>query len=367
MKGIKEKLRRAVQVAAPAAKALDKVAGVALQLKKPTLIGGIALASSGLSALGEALGSGEPVAAADRHVCLLVGRAAAAEALRDAGAVVVTGQGDDPAIEARFAGGLISLAENGHAYFYSQAPEAAMEWARQAIDRSAGAVLQVGRSGADCDRVSVSPGRLRGITSDRADAICQSVRPFLAEGVVALIHGRPGVGKTTIAHRVAELAGIGRVVVMDAAVCGGGHDEGPGSPLGQGGMADALALVSTKVLIVDDIDKIHMNLATLEAMRAPGRLVILTANNGESDHVLDGAFCRPGRIDEIFEVVAEAGERRPPFDELSPADWARVERWPAAWQATVAQRLRLRPHDLGLDELEQRLRRGTASYDGVVR
>lgn len=96
----------------------------------------------------------------------------------------------------------------------------------------------------------------------------------------------------------------------------GGTERRTSGAMGRGEIGSALSLVSISTVIVDDIDKIVIRLETLEALRA-ARLVILTANNGEHDEVLDAAMIRPGRIDDVFTVSAQDRPRDEPFNRLS--------------------------------------------------
>jgi hypothetical protein len=133
---------------------------------------------------------------------------------------------------------------------------------------------------------------------------------------------------------------------------------------------DGIRALSPAVVIVDDIDKVRIDLGALESFRDAARLLILTANNAQHDRVLDAAEGRPGRVDEIFPIAGRRAERPEPFDRLDSETWERVCCWPVAMLEELAKRIRHRgttPAALNLDELADRLKRGTRSMDTVYR
>lgn len=172
-----------------------------------------------------------------------------------------------------------------------------------------------------------------------------------------LINGKPGVGKTTAALAIAREASrvlSGRVLVLPSSVLEGSDH---GYPL-------FLDPLTPSVVVVDDIDKVILDLGSLERMRAASKLLILTANNGASDDVFDAATIRPARaVDEMFDLAGEE-RRAPPFDKLPDDVWRRIHTWPVAYQNEAAARFAARganPDQLRLDDLEQRLNRRTRS------
>src|SRR5690606_18515457 len=125
----------------------------------------------------------------------------------------------------------------------------------------------------------------------------------------------------------------------------------------------SLRLLSPGVVVVDDVDKVHLPLRMLEGLREAAKLVILTANNGCYDEVLDGALMRAGRVDEVFSIDPIPFPRRPPFDRLAEKDWMEVSMWPVAYLKEVEKRLMHRPNDIRLDDLRARLAKKTRSGD----
>jgi hypothetical protein len=127
-----------------------------------------------------------------------------------------------------------------------------------------------------------------------------------------------------------------------------------------------LRMFSPGVVIVDDVDKFTMPLPALEMLRAESRLVIMTANNGRHDTVLDAALMRPARIDEVFTVASDKPHRREPFEMLSDAEWEEICEWPCAYVNEVEKRLRAHAGDLRLDELRQRMKLRTRSGEQLL-
>lgn len=193
--------------------------------------------------------------------------------------------------------------------------------------------------------------------SDQARAIADLTLPVLEHqphrGI--LLNGRPGVGKSTAALAIAREV-IGRfggraVLVPQYALSSTDIDW---------------SVVGATVIVVDDVDKARINLEAIAALRSACRLLIMTANNGEDDSVLDAATVRPARaVDEMFTVTGEP-HRRPPFDRVDDATWERIKTWPVAYLQEIAARIAVRgvnPDDLRLDDLEGRLNRRTRSGD----
>jgi ATPase family protein associated with various cellular activities (AAA) len=204
--------------------------------------------------------------------------------------------------------------------------------------------------------------------STQAKRIMESTIPLIEGGRCILLDGKPGVGKTTIAQAIARDAKLGRVVAVDAGLLGSPRESSSSgwvttSTRSTGEVVDALRMLSPGVLIVDDVDKVCIPLGQLEALRAAARLVVLTANNGQYDEVLDGALMRAGRVDEVFTIEPVARHRCAPFDVLSDEEWEEVSQWPIAYVNELGKRLCSRPDDVRLDDLRQRLTRKTRSGD----
>lgn len=362
----RDRLRPIVEKIEPVARITERVANFAVQLQKPmTVLGAVGIASSAIAGLRDVLNNGaNPASSAE----MMANRAWIVEAFRAVGGVVrrdpVDAGAEITSITAAgqclriFADG--SLMPEGH-----WTPEL-QKWIRQVLDPVLPQVLSV-KNDPGRETYLSSAGKLAGIRSPQAERILAATRPLCGDGGrCILIEGKPGVGKTTAAHAIAQAAGFGRVLLLDGMVVGTARTEyASTSPtsIACGDFGLSLALVSPGVIVVDDVDKIHMTLKTVEAMRSAAKLVVLTANNGMHDEVLDGAMMRAGRVDEVFSVTPEHTERRAPFDQLGDAEWDEVSQWPIAYVNEVERRLRCRPGDLRLEDLRGRLKRRTRSGD----
>ncbi len=185
-------------------------------------------------------------------------------------------------------------------------------------------------------------------------AIAAALQLHLPDGPrCVLLDGKPGTGKTMMAREIAaRLAAAvpGRVLFLDASMFERHLD------------AAMLRQLRPAVIVVDDIDKIRLDLTALEAMREVARVVMLTSNNGDQDAVLDGALIRPGRIDEVFTVEAVTYPRAAPFDLLTDEEWSQAQGWPIAYSTELGRRLTLRGRDgMRFEELAKRVARRTRS------
>lgn len=200
----------------------------------------------------------------------------------------------------------------------------------------------------------------------QAAAIVSSTQPLLEGGPrCILLNGPPGVGKSTAARQIAA-AMPGRALMLTRVVAARATVRG--LPYSCQDLS-IFAHLRPHTIIVDDVDKCELSLATIEELRGACKLLVLTANNGTRDDVLDGAVARCGRIDEEYQIVG-VPRRAAPFDQLDDATWQRIADWPVAYQQEVAARLKCRgnsPEALRLDELERRLARRTRSGSVVAR
>jgi hypothetical protein len=157
-----------------------------------------------------------------------------------------------------------------------------------------------------------------------------------------------------MAQAIARNIGLGRVMLLDAEF------------LRARPSIEALRMINAKVIIIDDIDKVHVSLPAFERIRASCQLLICTANNGTYDSVIDAALARPARLDEVFTITGQAPFQRAPFDRLKPAVWEVVSQWPQAYLNELELRLLHTPDDVRIDELAVRLNKRTRSVEGMM-
>lgn len=284
-------------------------------------------------------------------------------ALAAQGWSVVVGAGDVDEPVMRRGSDEIKIRDTGSINFYDSSRQAAL---RDDVTRSVSAALP--RS------IEVYPDRgawcvaevpLTHFNAPQPNAIAAATKPLLELGTrCILLNGPPGVGKSTAARQIAA-AFHGRTLVLTRTVAARSTRAGlPNSCTDLG----VFKQLQPHTIIVDDIDKCELSLASLEELRSACKLLVLTANNGNRDDVLDGAVARCGRIDEEYQV-AGVPRREAPFDQLDDATWRQVMAWPVAYQQEVAARIKFRgiaPEALRLDELERRLARRTRSRDVIA-
>jgi ATPase family associated with various cellular activities (AAA) len=199
----------------------------------------------------------------------------------------------------------------------------------------------------------VRPGKLTELMPKGTADVLARTKALLGDHRCILLEGRPGIGKTTMAQAIARDANLGRVVLIENNILASGNGELQFKQLSAG------------VIVIDDIDKVRVRLETFEAIRMSCRLLIVTANNGSYDDVIDAALARPARIDEIFTVEAPEPFRRAPFDKLDDATWTEVSGWPYAYLNELEKRLAAGV-DIRLADLKQRMIRRTRSAAGMM-
>jgi hypothetical protein len=368
----KERIRHALSVIRPITRTAERVATLALQAKSLTSpFGVIGLMSSAANALGEQF-SGEAPAPCETGFRVPVSHAFLVAAYKAAGCTVTV---EIKEKSSGGAGAITEISDGDHSlkvYIDGSVSviggakhDAAVSRLTEVLDAHLPPSLLVQwRPGEGGYPWVTEERRLTEYRSDQGRAIADCTIPMLDKGGrVILLNGKPGVGKSTIAEEIAQYIG-GRVIVL-----GGGifspKGEYDAHTTTSGCDIEQLALLTPTVIVIDDVDKIHIPLARLEKLRAIARLVIMTANNGEYDDVLDGALDRPGRTDETFEVMPDRGlTPQPPFDKLDREIWTKIKGWPIAHLNELRRRIEERgtsPAALNLTELERRLKKGTRS------
>lgn len=174
--------------------------------------------------------------------------------------------------------------------------------------------------------------------SPKAQEILAATLPMLEKNKprVLLLTGTPGVGKTVAANWIAQQI-VGNELTL--------HFNPAQEPVIS--LAASLGFLAPKAILIDDIDKFEDLSCLLDFFdRIPKSLsiVILTANNGYGENVLDGSFVRCGRIDETWEItdIGIHTGRTPPFDKLDDETWVKVKFWSAASLAELAKRIEQR-------------------------
>lgn len=358
----RDRLAPMVSALQPAARVAERIASLAVHVQRPTVTGIVGLAGVAVSALSDQIGNSRaPALQWDMYIS----RGQLIQAIREAGArVVVTRHGDGSETAECDCNGTRFWVHQSGSVSTSGEADGFFEWLRQAIDRSLPPAIEVRRKAGDrCETYESRVVSLSQFDNEQADRIVKSTLPLLDGGRCILLDGRPGVGKTTMAQIIARVAGLGRTVVLNGSIIGGQPDSSAmlaPSP-SSGNIRDALNALSPGTIIVDDVDKLHLSLSKLESLRAAARLVVLTANNGQYDEVLDAALMRAGRVDEVFTIKSSSPDRESPFDRLSNAEWTEVCEWPVAYVNEVKKRLAHRPGDLRLDDLRERMARKTRS------
>ncbi len=344
-----DRIRPLLRKVAPVAKVVQATTNVLGQLKEPTVYSVANAVSGGLKSLDEIV---SPSGSYNWQYQSLAPYGMMIEGLRRAGAEIIENREEREHSTAAYDGERhVRVSDDGSLMWQHDPKGELFEWCRKAADAVLPPAMWVTSHKHD---LCSTPYELTTIDSDHAYEIWERTRHMLDGGRAILLEGKPGVGKTTIAQAIARISGLGRAVVFDPQIF---MRESRGFYLDE----HMLQMLSPGVVIVDDLDKMDLALSTLELLRQNSRLVILTANNGSHDTVLDGALMRPARIDEVFTITSAVQGPRPPFDQLTLDEWNMVREWPTAYLNEVAKRLQAHPDDLRLEDLRDRVKRRTKS------
>lgn len=360
----RDRLRAPLSKIQPVVRVVERAGSLAVHLQKVTPFGVLAAASGGVAALHDMVSQPEREGWV---IELVFSKGATLEALQRAGAYIRTEAFFDgtETHHVMIHGQTFVISNDGNIVLAAEPDALFLEWLRQVVDHVLPPVMEVFlRTARDVTVYESRAAELRLLPSTQGPQIWAATKDLLDGGRCVLFDGRPGVGKTTKAQEVAALAGLGRVVFLPNIILGPprGAQQGEGVKSSYGGTrVDTLRLLSAGVIVVDDVDKVEVRLPFLEALRGAAKLVILTANNGQHDEVLDAAIIRAGRIDEVFSIEGQSVPRRSPFDRLTDEQWEEVRDWPVAYLNEVEKRLLHRPDDLRLDDIRGRVDKKTRS------
>lgn len=343
---LRDKARKAIAKARPVTNAVERVANMAVHLRNGiTPIGAIGLVSAAMNSLG----SDSPCApASGRSFCCSMGTTAAA--LSVVGWTVKDSDKEGRWTKMRRSDLAVHLCRDGDVY--EDSGPGALAAVEAALDAFLPRALRISHAG---EQWVDAPAEMQHFQTDHGAEIARLLTMHAADGPrCVLLKGRPGTGKTTIAREIVTRLNAGRALFLDESAFG--H---------RNGSAPRLSALRPRVIVADDIDKIAtFGCGTVEELRAAAPFVILTANNGDLDAVIDGAMGRPGRIDEVFPIDAEPFPREAPFDLLTDEEWSDVQSWPVASVNELRRRLELRGRDgMRLDDLRDRVSRRVRSGD----
>lgn len=356
---LRDKLRPLIRKLEPVAKIVETATSVIGQLQKPTVFGVANAVAGGARSIAEEFGGGDPTRW--MYECA-VQSADLVRGFKEAGyEVVENGEGNEAKARIYYQDDIIDVHHEDNSVWFSRDSKYGLyEVVRRIADRVLPMVGTLTMADGS-DFPVVVPTTLTSIRTEYAREVWRRTSAMLDGGRAILLNGRPGIGKTTIAQAIAAEANLGRVIIVDPS-CMPDSSAGRYRTALQG---RHLAMLSIGVLIMDDIDKMRLDIDTVERFRNNARLTIFTANNGQHDRVLDAALMRPARIDEVFTVKAHAPIRRAPFDKLDDEIWLEVCDWPCAYLNEVEKRL-VAGQDLRLDDLRSRMKLRTRSGEELL-
>lgn len=349
-------LGKVLKVVNPVATVVAEATDILVTLQKPSVLGVTNAVANGLRSLHGVVDpdSGVPM----WNMSTWVTKSTVIDGLKRVGGQV--GEMKNGQTPVTIDGFRVLINENGNvSVSMADGFEQGFELIRRALDTVTPAVTTVykeidtGAAGQGSPVRLCRPGKLTELTPKGTSDVLARTKALLGEHRCILLEGRPGIGKTTMAQAIARDANLGRVVLLENNMLAGGVSD------------MQLRQLSAGVIVIDDIDKVRVRLETFENVRKSCRLLIVTANNGSYDDVIDAALSRPARIDEIFTVEAPEPFRRSPFDKLDDATWTEVSGWPYAYLNELEKRLAAGV-DIRLEDLKQRMIRRTRSAAGML-